>query len=75
MERATFIRIINNFDDNETVVFATSAINANSSQIIAALKPTIDVSDDSFITINKSTKEKQLVYYIPYKNILMIMKG
>ena len=75
MERAIFTRIMNNFDDNETVIFATSAINANSSQIIAALKPTIDVSDDSFITINKSTKDKQLVYYIPYKNILMIMKG
>ena len=51
------------------------AINANSSQIIAALKPTIDFSDDSFIIIDKATKEKQLVYYIPYKNILMIMKG
>ena len=75
MEKAIFIRIMNNFDDNETVVFATSAINANSSQIIAALKPTIDFSDDSFITIDKSTKDKQLVYYIPYKNILMIMKG
>ena len=69
MEKATFIRIINNFDDNETVIFATSAINANSSQIIAALKPAIDFSDDSFITIDKSTKEKPLVYYIPYKNI------
>ena len=75
MERATFTRIMNNFDDNETVIFATSAINSNSSQIIAALKPTIDFSDDGFVTINKSTKEKQLVYYIPYKNILMIMKG
>ena len=75
MERATFTRIINNFDDGETVIFATSAINTNSSQIIAALKPTIDFSDDGFVTIDKSTKEKQLVYYIPYKNILMIMKG
>ena len=75
MERAIFTRIMNNFDDNETVIFATSAINANSSQIIAALKPTIDFSDDSFITIDKCTKDKQLVYYIPYKNILMIMKG
>lgn len=75
MERAIFTRIINKFDDNDTVVFATSAINANSSQIIAALKPTIDFSDNSFITIDKSTKEKQLIYYIPYKNILMIMKG
>ena len=75
MERATFTRIINNFDDNETVIFATSATNTNSSQIIAALKSTIDFSDDGFITIDKSTKEKQLVYYIPYKNILMIMKG
>ena len=75
MERAIFTRIMNNFDDNETVIFATSAINANSSQIIATLKPTIDFSDDGFVTIDKSTKEKQLIYYIPYKNILMIMKG
>ena len=75
MERATFTRIINNFDDGETVIFATSAINANSSQIIASLKSTIDFNDNSFITIDKSTKDKQLVYYIPYKNILMIMKG
>lgn len=75
MDRATLSTILNNFNDSDTIIFATKAMTGNASQLIAALIPQVDYSNDHYLIINKSDTENNVIYYIPYKNILMAMKG
>lgn len=74
MTRPILTKILNHFDNEDTVLLVTSMNQDNHSQMIGTIKANMFLEID-YLLIDNSTEENVCVYYLDYDTVLAVINS